>query len=82
MYLIEQFSRLQQDGRDDTVSVYMASIDEEKLTPELKEQVATFMRMAATFAKMAAQHENPALLEAGCRMLNRAMADCQKDGSH
>ena len=54
----------------------------EKLTPELREQVATFMRMAATFAKMAAQHENPALLEAGCRILNRAMADCQKDGSH
>jgi hypothetical protein len=80
MYLIEQFSRLQQDGRDDTVSVFMATIDEDQLSPELKEQVATFMRMAATFAKMAAQQGNPMLLEDGCRILNRALAENSKDG--
>ena len=82
MYLIEQFSRLQQDGRDDTVSIFMASIDEDKLTPEMKEQVATFMRMAATFAKMAIQNQKPEFLESGCRVLNRAMADCSKDETH
>jgi hypothetical protein len=82
MYLIEHFSRLQQDGREDTVSVFLASIDEDQLSPEMKEQVATFMRMAATFAKMAVQHDKPAYLELGCRMLNRAMADCSKDETH
>lgn len=82
MYLIEHFSRLQQDGREDTVSVFLASIDEDKLSPEMKEQVATFMRMAATFAKMAVQNEKPEYLELGCRMLNRAMADCSKDETH
>jgi hypothetical protein len=82
MYLIEHFSRLQQDGREDTVSVFLASIDEDKLSPEMKEQVATFMRMAATFAKMAVQNDKPEYLELGCRMLNRAMADCSKDETH
>jgi hypothetical protein len=82
MYLIEHFSRLQQDGREDTVSVFLASIDEDKLSPEMKEQVATFMRMAATFAKMAVQNNKPEYLELGCRMLNRAMADCSKDETH
>jgi hypothetical protein len=82
MYLIEQFSRLQQDGREDTVSVYMANIDEDKLSPEVKENVATFMRMAATFAKMAIQNNKTEFLETGCRLLNRAMTDCSKDETH
>ena len=79
MYLIEQFSRLQQDGRDDTVSVYMAGVDEDKLSPEVKETMATFMRMAATFAKMAALNNKTEALEKGCRVLNQAMADCSRD---
>lgn len=82
MYLLEQFSRLQQDGREDTVSVYMANVDEDKLTPEMREQVATFMRMAATFAKMAVQSNKAEFLESGCLMLNRVMADCSKDETH
>lgn len=82
MYLIEHFSRLQQDGREDTVSVFLANVDEDKLSPEVKENIATFMRMAATFAKMAVVHNKTEYLEMGCRVLNRAMADCSKDETH
>lgn len=75
MYLIEHFSRLQEDGREDTVSVYMPNLDAEAISPELHEASATFMRMAATFAKMAMMHNKQEYLEVGCRLLNRAMAD-------
>ena len=79
MYLIEQFARL--DGRDDTVSVYLAGVDEETLSGAMLDVSACFMRMAATLAKMAIQQDNPGALEAACRMLNRAMEDCTRDGS-
>ncbi|HEY9724713.1 MAG TPA: hypothetical protein V6D47_22110 [Oscillatoriaceae cyanobacterium] len=79
MYLIEPFSRLQDNGRDDTVSVYMPSIDPETLSAEMHESLATFMRMAATFAKLAAANNKNEYLEMGCRILNRAMADCTRD---
>lgn len=78
MYLIESFSRLQQGGRDDTVSVYMPGVNDEDLSDEAKEGIATFMRMAATFAKQALMQKKPEFLEHGCRVLNRAMEDCSK----
>ena len=79
MYLIEHFSRLQEDGREDTVSVFLPTIDQDSLTPDMQEGVAAFMRMAATFAKMAMVQGKSEHLELGCRMLNRAMQDCTPD---
>jgi hypothetical protein len=78
MYLIESFSRLQQGGRDDTVSVYMPSVNEEQLSDDAKEGIAMFMRMAATFAKQAIVANKAEFLEHGCRVLNRAMEDCSR----
>ena len=78
MYMIEGFSRLQASGREDTVSVFMPGVNEEALTDEAKEQMAAFMRMAATFAKQAIMQNKTAHLEHGCRVLNRAMEDCSK----
>lgn len=76
MYLIEHFSRLHETGREDTVSLYMPALDPEHMSPEMQEGVATFMRMAATFAKMAMMQGKAENLEAACRLLNRAMQDC------
>lgn len=78
MYLIEHFSRLHDDGREDTVSVYMPALEPAQMSPELMEQAATFMRMAATFTKLSMMHQRPDYLELGCRLLNRAMADCTR----
>ena len=78
MYLIEGFSRLQQGGREDTVSVYMPQVNEEELSEEAKEALATFMRMAATLAKQAIQQNKIEFLAQGCRVLNRAMEDCSR----
>lgn len=78
MYLIESFSRLQQGGRDDTVSVYMPGVNEDELSDDAKEGIAMFMRMAATFAKQALVQGKAEHLEHGCRVLNRAMEDCSR----
>ena len=82
MYLIEQISRLQADGRDDTVSVHLPSLDEESLSPETVEAMATFMRMAATFAKSAGSQDQAEWLEEACRVLNRVMDDCSRRDQH
>lgn len=79
MYLIEHFSRLQPEAREDSVSVFFANMADEQVSPEAKEAIATFMRMAATFAKQAVQSNRAEHLERGCRMLNRAMEDCSHD---
>ena len=81
MYLIEHFSRLDAEGRDDTVSMFLAAIDEAALAPEVKEAAESFMRMAAVLAKMAVKQNSSALLEQGCRALNRAMQGEAKDGA-
>lgn len=80
MYLLEHFSRLRHDGKEDTVSVFMASVEEDRLSPEAKEHLASFMRMAATFAKQAAMLNRPDHLELGCRALNQAMQACAHEG--
>jgi hypothetical protein len=79
MYLLETISRLQADGRDDTVSLYLPGIDEERLSAETREQMACFLRMAATFAKLAASQARPDALEQGCLFLNRAMDECTRN---
>lgn len=80
MYLLEHFSRLKSDGKEDTVSVFMASVDEERLSPEAREHLASFMRMAATFAKQAAMLNRSDHLELVCRALNQAMEACARKG--
>jgi hypothetical protein len=79
MYLLEHFSRFQEDGREDTVSIYMPSIPEEALSPGILEVVSSFMRMAATLAKLTIVQGRPDLLEHACRVLNRVMEDCARE---
>lgn len=81
MYLIEHFSRLDVRGREDTVSLYLASLEAEDVAPEIREAAESFMRMAAVFAKMAVQQRSGALFEHGCRALNRAMQGLERDGT-
>lgn len=78
MYLIEHISRLQSDGREDTVSVHLPGVDEEQVSPDTKEAMACFMRMAATFAKSAVAQDRAEWLEDACRVLNRVMDDCSR----
>jgi hypothetical protein len=80
MYLLEHFSRLKADGKEDTVSVFMSSVDEDRLSPQAKEQLASFLRMAATFAKQAAMLNRADYLELGCLALNQAMEACGRVG--
>ncbi len=79
MYLIEHFSRLQDDGREDTVSVYLPNLAEEDISPEALEATASLMRMAATFCKQAMVQNRPEDLIQAIRAMNRVMQDCTRD---
>lgn len=79
MYLIEHFCRLQEDGREDTVSVYMPNVAEESVSPEALEASASLMRMAAMFTKQAMVAGKTEDLRHAIRVMNRVMEACERD---
>lgn len=79
MYLIEHFCRLQEDGREDTVSVYLPNVAEEEISEEALEASASLMRMAAMFAKQAMVNGKTEDLHHAVRVMNRVMQECARD---